>query len=181
MLQHSTFILLSIGAGADMRFAMPITIIEPFPTHVIAPQSIDVVESIKLRGIGGKGTVAVHSTADKTAYLPGEIARVTCDVNNTSSGQTVTAIRVNLRRYTHRRSLAAQNVPRSSMMTISTVEVPVTCVSGSNASAAVELPIPHGLPHSTNLVVIGCWYEIETIAVVDGACVTNAVALLPVK
>ena len=160
---------------------MPISIIEPFPTHVIAPQRIDVVESIKFCCCGDKGTVAVHSTADKTAYLPGEIARVTCDVNNTSSGQTVTAIRVNLRRYTHRRSLAAQNVPRSSMMTISTVEVPVTCVPGSNASAAVELPIPHGLPHSTNLVVIGCWYEIETIAVVDGACVTNAVALLPVK
>ena len=99
-----------------MRFAMPITIIEPFPTHVIAPQRIDVVESIKFCCCGDKGTVAVHSTADKTAYLPGEIARVTCDVNNTSSGQTVTAIRVNLRRYTHRRSLAAQNVPRSSMM-----------------------------------------------------------------
>ena len=120
----------------------------------------------------------MHSTADKTAYVPGEIARVTCEANNTS-GQNVTAIRATLRR--HVRVTTPGGGTRNDVATISTIEVPVSCPPGSNASAVLELPIPQGAQHTTNLALLACRFEVASIAVTDGCFVSNATALLPVK
>ena len=163
---------------ADLRHAMPMTILEPFTTQLIAHQRIDEVEFLKCCCCIGKGTVTMHSTADKTAYLPGENARVTCEANNTS-GQNVTAIRATLRR--HVRVTTPFGGTRDDTATVSTIEMPVTCPPGSTASTVLELPIPEELQHTTDLKLIACRFEVASIAVTDGCCVSNATALLPVK
>ena len=162
----------------DLRFVMPLIVLEPFPTHLIAPQRIDEVEHIKCCCCIDKGTITMHSTADKTAYLPGEMARVTCEANNTS-GQNVTAIRATLRRLVHLSTPGGGT--SNDKASVSTVEIPVTCPPGTNASAVLELPIPQGAQHTTSLRLLACHFEVASIAVTDGCCVSNATALLPVK
>ena len=157
---------------------MPMAILEPFATNSIEPQRLDEVENIKCCCCFGKGTITMHSTADKTAYLPGETARVTCEAINMSR-QNVTAIRASLRR--HVQVTTPFGGTSGNDDTLSTIEVPVTCLPGSNASAVLELPIPDGIQHTTDLKYIACQFEVASIAVTDGCCVSNATALLPIK
>ena len=163
---------------SDLRFVMPLSILEPFPTHLIAPQRIDATQHIACCCCIDKGNVTMHSTADKTAYLPGEIARVTCEANNDSQ-QNVTAIRATLRR--HVRLTTPGGGTRNDVATVSHVECPVTSAPGTNASAVLDLPIPQGTQHTNNLQLISCHFEVTSEAITDGCCVSNATVVFPVK
>lgn len=135
-------------------------------TEEVSPYSDEMVAAISTWCCRPKGVVRMRASSDKTAYLPGETATATIEVNNEGSQLNVTGYSLSLHRTIRIRSNRGNTETYSS--TLNSVSIDALVPAGTNPSDSakqlqVVIPSDQNVENATTASgqLIECVYTLK--------------------